>query len=479
MTSPVNLTSADFLAQLETVIRQFDYYHYPNENMPRHHWKQLVDAGVYLPVIPRALGGRESHLELCEISRLAGYHNLALGLFLMTPLSIFTRTLVHFGSPELQQEVIHHLLTQAHIGGFAVIDPDAPSGATTMHTLWEKTSEGYHIHGRKHWQGYSHTADWWLIVAKDQANGTAGDKVDFFICKRSDGFNTTETFYPMGMRLIDFGINEVSAVVPEHNKLAIANSSFTELLGLITGGWGQWSAMATGFLTRIYEEANRFTSNRLTRAGHLKDLGFVRYKLGLIGAYRDACSELFTYVKEQTDIQDKYPREMFPIQAIKAVTSDYMYLGANEYLELCGAEGYRYSAASNFAAQAMSDARGFSILGGANDLLYSQLPQYCLQSPAAEGKGDFLEILENYAHTREALHHLGSNRHLLKQIPSGNLQLVFYGKILARLFTLQLLEGSNLTPALSEAAQACCLAEIIQLLGSFTLAEKIADKSPS
>lgn len=471
--SHVPLSSPDFLARIYSVLQQFDYKIFPDVNMPQEGWKKLLDAGVLLPMLPSTFDGRDSHEEMCQIIRQAAYHNLALAMFIVTPVVIFSRTLLHFGPEALQREVFNDILTNGHMAGFAAVDPES-SGAITMRTLFEAVPGGYRIVGRKHWQGYSLTAEWWLVVAKDSAIGVEGDKVDFFICRKTaENFRTVETYHPFGLGLIDFGLNEVDMFVPESQRLDLRNMDITGLLNVITGAWGQWSAMGNGFLTRVYEAANQYTTDRPTRTGKLKDHGHVKYRLGVIAACRDNCRALFNYVQTFTSIQDKLTEDMFPLQAVKALSADYMFTGSNHYLELCGGEGYRHGAASNFAARAMEDARGFSILGGANDMLYAMLTQYCLQTVTTD---NFFTAIALYPHTSGALHHITAYQDVLQKLPEENLERVFCGKILSRLFMLQQLGHSShlLTEVTYQSAITWTMAELSDILHTYTVAGKIS-----
>ncbi|MFB6454180.1 acyl-CoA dehydrogenase family protein [Chitinophaga sp. Hz27] len=471
-----DLCTEDFLQQLGEVIKKFDYYQHPIGNLSHNEWEELVTAGIYHPLFKKRIGGRESHEEVCRIMRLAGYHHLSLGFFLMTPLTIFCRTVTNFGSLDLQERIFTDLINNNKLAGFAVIDPDAPSGATTMQTWWEQAAGGYHITGRKHWQSGSRMSEWWLIVAKDKEKGPAATTVDYFLYESTGGFQTTKTYHPLGLHLPDYGLNELDIFVPDSQRLEIPSATFTELLGLISGGWSQWASMAAGFLKRIYEEADKFVTARKTRTATLKDLGYVRFKLGMIAASKTIADIMYDYVLTQTNLFQQFPKDLFVLQAIKTTAADYMFTSANHYLELCGADGYRFNATNNFAAQALTDARGFSILGGANDVLYQLLTQYCLQDESTKGKTDFLEVMQVFPHTRDASRYLKQVGTLFQQIPEDNLAQVFYGKILSRLFIIQLLESGveSLVTESFEAAHAYCLADLNDLLQHYALSHKIA-----
>ena len=77
-----------------------------------------------------------------------------------------------------------------------------------MTTTFEEVDGGYHIRGLKHWQGFSTTGHWWLVAAK---NDTDGRRYGYFIVKRSEGLRTVRRYEPVGMKLLDYGLNEIDA----------------------------------------------------------------------------------------------------------------------------------------------------------------------------------------------------------------------------------------------------------------------------
>ncbi|HVI46078.1 MAG TPA: acyl-CoA dehydrogenase family protein [Chitinophaga sp.] len=435
-----DLSSVEFLQHVEETLRNFDCQTYPCEHMPRADWQQLVRAGVMHPIIPRVYGGRESHEEMGRVMERVAYYNLSLAMYVVTQSVIIGRNVVVFGSDALQEEVFTDILINGALMGFAVLDPDAASGVSTMKTLYETVEGGYHIYGRKHWQEFSTTADWWLIVAKDKNGGIAGDKMDLFVHRTIDGgWRNTETYIPLGLRLIDFGLNEADVFVPEYRRLSIRHLNFEGILNLIGSSWSQFAAMGAGFLQRVYESAVLYVTQRQTRAGTLYDLGYVRYRLRVIAASRDICRVLFYYMLNKTDIREPLIADLFIQQATKTLCADLMFTGANHYLELCGAEGYRTGAKTNFAATAMSDARAFSILGGANDLLCAMLTQYCLRATKPASDAPFHDVIRQFSHTTHAADLIGDKQELLGKQPTGNLEQVVYGKVLARLFAASLI----------------------------------------
>ncbi|GAA0557949.1 acyl-CoA dehydrogenase family protein [Chitinophaga japonensis] len=462
-----SLTTTGFLEQLETLLRTFDCHRYPAGHMPRYDWKKLVEAGVVLPIIPKHLGGRGSHEEVCHIIRKAAYYNVSLAIYINITGLLFIRNVMNHGSPQIRQEFLDDLYEHAALGGFAVTDPVSGSDPTLMQAFYEKVEGGYRVTGRKHWQAFSKTADWWLIMARE-AGDRAGEFNGFIHRRANGGFDTLQLYSPAGTRLIDYGMNKMNVFIPDHARLAVDHMSFTMLLELIGAAWSQWAAIACGFLERIYAEALAYVQSRPTAGGTVMDIGYVQYRLGVMAAASQVCQALYLYVLHQTDCVQSEIRDIFVVRAVKTLASDLMLDAALHYQQLCGGEGYRYHVSSNIAAQAMQDARGFSILGGSNDMIYPLITRHFLDACGEQGHLTFFSMLGSFPHTAPSARYIAAYAPALEKMPEGHAEMVLYGKVLARLFGITAITlysaEMELTEANTRSAIACCVAGIAGII---------------
>jgi len=476
MNTPL-LPTTRFLEQLETLLRTFDCQHYPAGNMPRYDWKKLVEAGVVLPIIPRHLGGRGSHEEVCHIIRKAAYYNVSLAIYINITALLFIRNVMNHGSPQIRQAYLDDLYEHAALGGFAVTDPVSGSDPMLMQAYYEKVEGGYRVTGRKHWQAFSKTADWWLIIARE-----AGDKageLNGFIHKRANGgFDTIQLYSPVGTRLIDYGMNRMNVFIPDHARLGVDHMSFTMLLELVGAAWSQWAAIACGFLERIYVEAVTYVQRRPAASGTIMDIGYVQYRLGAMAAASHVCKALYLYVLHQTDCVQSEIRDTFVVRAVKVLAADLMLDAALHYQQLCGGEGYRYHPSTNIAASAMQDARGFSILGGSNDMIYPLITRHFLDACGEQGHLTFFSMLGSAAHTAPAARYMTAYAPALEKMPESHTEMVLYGKVLARLFGITAITLYSAEMELTEtdlrSVIAFCVAGIAGIVAELAAADVIA-----
>lgn len=356
--------------------KHFDCADYPNRNLPTEDWELLTSAGVFLPVIPREYGGRQSHVEMCRIIEAIAEWNLPLGMYVKITTAVALRPIPLYATQETQREVLPDFVSGRPITcGFASTEPTCGSVMSAMNTTFTRQDGDYLVRGQKHWQGFSATATWWLVNAKSDAHGR---EYGYFVLRRDEGFHTRQRYDPIGMKLLDYGVNDIHARVPAHRRLNAESGDLSAMVELLMPPRAMMAALATGFLRRISREAHAYADGRAMGRRNLSDIGFVRYRLACIDSSYVICQALARYLRLEMDINADMTASYPAVQAIKTVATERMVSCANHYQQIVGGEGYRSESPTNIAAQAFLDTRVFTIFDGTNDLLSQQLTQYCM-----------------------------------------------------------------------------------------------------
>jgi alkylation response protein AidB-like acyl-CoA dehydrogenase len=373
----LSLSTDELLAGIEEVARaRFDCRSFPQRNLSVDDWALLVRAGVLLPAIPAEFGGRDSHLEMCRVVETLAEWHLAIGMYTKIITAVALRPIALRASEEAKREVLPQFAGRdPMICGFGSTEPCCGSAMSGMHTTFEEVEGGYRIRGRKHWQGFSTTAQWWLVSAKNDSDGR---RYGYFIVKRSEGFRTLERYEPLGMKALDYGLNEIDAVVPRHRRIEAEDRNLSAMVEMLMPPRSMMAALAAGFLRRISREARLYADERLIGSAPLSAIGFARYRLAAIDTSATICEalnhHLLTALDVKADMTDSFPA----VQALKTVATERMVSAAHHYQQLCGGEGYRCDSPTNIAGQAFLDTRVFTIFDGTNDLLSQQLTEYHL-----------------------------------------------------------------------------------------------------
>lgn len=372
----LSLSTNEFMNGIEAVASKFDSATYPQQNLPADDWALLVSSGVLLPALPREYGGRDSHVEMCRVVEKLSEWNLPLGMFTTIVTGVALRPIVLYADEEAKREVLPQFAgSDPMICGFASTEPHCGSAMSSMTTTFEEVDGGYHIRGRKHWQAFSYSAHWWLVSAK---NDDHGREYGYFIVKRSEGFRTAQHYEPLGLKVIDYGLNDIDAVVPRHRRIQSQGGNLRPMVEMLMASRAMMAAMGCGFLRRLSREAHEYADGRQIGPAPLSAIRFARYRLAAIDTSATICEALNHHLLTRLDVKNPMIDSFPAVQAIKTVATDRMLSAAHHYQQLVGGEGYRCGSPTNISAQAFLDARVFTIFDGTNDLLSQQLTEYCV-----------------------------------------------------------------------------------------------------
>jgi alkylation response protein AidB-like acyl-CoA dehydrogenase len=373
----LSLSTNEFIAGIEAVASKFDSANYPQQNLPADDWALLVGSGVLLPALPREYGGRDSHVEMCRVVETLSEWNLPLGMFTTIVTGVALRPIALYAGEEAKREVLPLFAgSDPMIAGFASTEPGCGSAMSGMQTTWEEVEGGYRIRGRKHWQAFSFSANWWLVSAKNDDHGRR--EYAYFIVKRSEGFRTAERYEPLGLKVIDYGLNDIDAFVPAHRRIHAEGRNLKPMVEMLMASRAMMAAMGCGFLRRISREAHEYADGRQIGPAPLSAIRFAQYRLTAIDTSYTICEALNHHLQTRLDMKADMLGAFPAVQAIKTVATDRMLSAAHHYQQLVGGEGYRSGSPTNISAQGFLDARVFTIFDGTNDLLSQQLTEYCL-----------------------------------------------------------------------------------------------------
>jgi alkylation response protein AidB-like acyl-CoA dehydrogenase len=427
----LSLSTNEFIAGIDAVASKFDSATYPQQNLHADDWALLVRSGVLLPALPKEYGGRDSHLEMCRVVETLSEWNLPLGMYTTIVTGVALRPIAIWGSHEAKQEILPQFAgSDPVICGFASTEPGCGSAMSGMTTTFEEVDGGYRIRGRKHWQAFSLSAHWWLVSAKNDEHSRR--EYGYFIVKRSEGFRTTERYEPLGLKVIDYGLNDIDAIVPRHRRIAADGRSLKPMVEMLMASRAMMAAMGCGFLRRISREAHMYADSRQIGPAPLSAIRFARYRLAAIDTSFTICEALNHHLQTRLNIRADMINAFPAVQAIKTVATDRMLSAAHHYQQLVGGEGYRSGSPTNISAQAFLDARVFTIFDGTNDLLSQQLTEYCLERLDGRALSGFLA---DWQLTAPGLMTHRLDLDFLDR-DLGQEHLVLAGRVIAYLFTI-------------------------------------------
>ena len=169
--------------------------------------KKLADAaGHYRYPFPKEYGGRDgTNLGMAVIREHLAVKGLGLHNDLQNEHSIVGNNvglllMLHYGSPQQQEEWVDDLLQGRRGFAFGITEPDHGSDATHMETTARRDGDEWVINGEKTWNTGIHKAKYDLIFARSSGNAGDGRGITaFLVPTSSEGFKVEEMLWTFNM----------------------------------------------------------------------------------------------------------------------------------------------------------------------------------------------------------------------------------------------------------------------------------------
>jgi alkylation response protein AidB-like acyl-CoA dehydrogenase len=237
-------------------------------------------------------------IVLEELGRICGAMPMALQVHHMACANI-----IDFGTDDQKKKYLPPLAKGETMGCVAVTDPTGGSDLGGIKTSAELKGDNYIINGRKCFITNTHTADFWVVIART-AEGSKGLSA-FIVDKDAPGAKLGRKENKFGLRGANTGelafddceIPKGNLLGQEGGGLAIAIKTISE-----TGRTGM-AATALGILTAAYEEAGKFASERVLYGKPISALQAIQFYMAEIYTQLEICRLLCyraSWLKDQS-----------------------------------------------------------------------------------------------------------------------------------------------------------------------------------
>jgi alkylation response protein AidB-like acyl-CoA dehydrogenase len=296
------------------------------EKFPWEVWKELGEVGIIGASVPEEYGGSGmDYIAHAIIAEELGYGCSSLRGTYSVQLSLVTKTILAWGTPEQKQKYVPRLSTGEILGCFGLTEPDSGSDAGSMSSTAEKDGDYYILNGNKMWITNASVASVAIIFAKtDKAAGSKGITA-FLVDRDTPGYSTQDIHEKLGLRASNTGeiiMNKVR--VHKDNILGEIGKGFRVALATLDNGRFTVSAGCVGAAQAALDHAKQYAKQRIQfnkpiaahqlvqqlianmtvdvecgrllvyRAGHLKNKGVVNTRETSIAKYY--CSEMVNRV---------------------------------------------------------------------------------------------------------------------------------------------------------------------------------------
>ena len=431
---------------------------------------ELMSTNPLALTIPRQYGGFGGTVkENIAFISAASYESLALSLTLGINNALFIQPFTKYGQDSAKQAVFDRFLNNESMGGLMITEPDFGSDALSMQTSVTEKNGIHHIQGKKHWQGLTGMADFWLLTARRKSeSGSLMRDIEMFMCDvkaPNQNIVVEEYFENLGLYQIPYGRNHLDVLVPDNQRLIPQTTGVKMLLDLLHRSRFQFPAMGLGFIKRMLDEAIAHTKHRLVGNKSLFTYDQVQSRLARMQANFTICSAFCLKSGQIADVENDLSPLGFEANVIKSVTTDMMQESAQYLLQLVGGKGYKLN---HIAGRGVVDSRPFQIFEGSNDILFHQIADSVIKMMKTTKETDLYQYLKEL--TPRVADRI---RDLVQFEFDGRLaqrKLVEFGQVMSRIFSMELVsqqEENGFRKDLTENALTLLRQDVSMLLNNF------------
>ena len=403
--------------------------------LPPEILRGIMDKTPLAVAIPEEFGGRGCIVKEClGVLAAASYESLPLSLMFGINIALFLEPVAKYADDSVKKGIFERFLYNQNMGGLMITEPDYGSDALNMKTAHSEFAGGYKIKGKKHWQGLTGMADFWLITCrKELSGGELNRDIDFFICDVSQPKQQVvveEYFDNLGLYLIPYGLNKLDLEVPANFKLKPESTGIKMMLDILHRSRMQFPGMGMGFIHRMLDEAIAHCQNRMVGGANLLALDQVQFQISRIQSAFTIASAMCARSSQISGIAHNLAAEGLEANSMKAVVSDLMQESSQILLQLSGANGYRIS---HIGGRGIVDSRPFQIFEGSNEMLYAQIADMVIRLMKKQKQMHLFDFLKDFKITSVASREFKQELSFTLNDSVAQRKLVDLGKILGRI----------------------------------------------
>lgn len=223
---------------------------------------ELDMMGVPIEEAHGGLGGDQLMYALVteELGRVSG----SVGLSYAAHVSLASKPIELFGTPEQKERWLRPLAEGEYIGSWALTEPGSGSDASDMETVAEKDGEEYVLNGTK--QFITNASEAGSVLVKAVTDPGAGyDGISTFIVdpQADDGFEVTTLWDKMGLNASPTcEISFTDCRIPADRLLGAEGEGWEQTKKTLDGGRISIAALSTGLAQGAFEAAHEYATER-------------------------------------------------------------------------------------------------------------------------------------------------------------------------------------------------------------------------
>src|SRR5699024_2267818 len=441
----MNEAYSDFITNFKK--RLHELFHIENNinelslerGLPPTMWNGIMANQPLAVAIPAEYGGRGAIVKEClGLLSAASYESLALSLTFGINIALFLEPLAKYAKEEIKKPIFDRFLNHQAMGGLMITEPDFGSDALNMQTQYTELEEGYKIEGKKHWQGLTGMANFWIVAARKNLNDQKlARDIEFFVTdndKSEQKIHVDKYFNNIGLYVIPYGLNSHDVTIAENQKLEQRSTGIKLMLDVLHRSRLQFTGMGKGFIERMLDESLKHCKNRIVSGKSLAHLDSVQFQLSRIQAAYTLSSGMCAHSSTMSGIEYDVSGKGLEANSMKALVTDLMQESAQICLQLAGSSGYKLE---HIGGRGVMDSRPFQIFEGSNEMLYTQIAELTMKGMKRKKQSNFGSFIAEYELTEKVADRFKKILNIPLPADLAQRQMVLFGKVVARLVCLQ------------------------------------------
>jgi alkylation response protein AidB-like acyl-CoA dehydrogenase len=359
-------------AEVKPLAREID----ETGRFPHETFKKAADLGLTGVALPESEGGAgfdhvAYSIVIEEISRCCA----STGVILSVQNSLYCGSLHRFGTEEQKKRLLTPFARGEKIGCYALTEPQAGSNAAAIETRAVRKGDVYIVNGTKAWITNGGVADAAIVYVKTDPEKAEKGISALVIERGAPGFKVGKEEKKLGIHATAcVELSFADCEVPVANRLGAEDEGYKIALSMLDGGRVGIGAQALGIAQGAYEEALKYSKQRVAFGQPIAEFQAIRFMLADMAMEIDAARLL---VRRAAWKQDTGARFSMEASMAKLFSSEMATRVTHKAIQIHG--GYGYS--REYPVERMyRDARVTEIYEGTSEIQRLVISSWALKS---------------------------------------------------------------------------------------------------
>ena len=275
--------------------------------------------------------------------------------------SLVAELIAHAGRAPQKEEWLRTLASGEVLGAFALSEPDAGTDAANQQTQAVRTTDGYHLSGRKVWVANADAAAVAIVFAATRPGLRGLGVTAFLVPMRTPGITRTARADSLGVRGLGCMDLDFDADVRDDQVIGLIDQGFPLAMWALQGGRVAIAAQALGIGQAALDEAIAHAKRRETWGQPIANYQAIQWMLADMATGLDA-ARLLTF--KAAAAKDQQERSTFEASMAKLAASEAAHRAADQAMQILASAGYRRGSVVD---RLFRDARATEIYQGTSE----------------------------------------------------------------------------------------------------------------